>query len=129
MPRTRPRASCRASGGSSISTWATRGRIETGVEEGDAISPFYDPMIAKLVARGDDRDEAIAELAGILDEVEVWPVRTNAGFLFNALLDEDFGCGRDRHRLHRARARRAGARSRAGRAIWRGAGGGRDRRG
>jgi acetyl/propionyl-CoA carboxylase alpha subunit len=67
------------------------GRIETGVDEGDAISPFYDPMIAKLVAWGDDRAEAIGELAGILDEVEVWPVRTNAGFLFNALLDEDFG--------------------------------------
>jgi 3-methylcrotonyl-CoA carboxylase alpha subunit len=66
-------------------------RIETGVEEGDAISPFYDPMIAKLVAWGDDRAEAIGELAGILDEVEVWPVKTNAGFLFNALLDEDFG--------------------------------------
>ena len=70
------------------------GRIETGVEEGDAISPFYDPMIAKLIARGGDRAEAIDELAGILDEVEVWPVRTNAGFLFNALLDDDFGCGR-----------------------------------
>src|SRR5687768_814033 len=56
------------------------GRIETGVEEGDAISPFYDPMIAKLVARGVDRAEAISELAGILDEIEVWPVRTNAGF-------------------------------------------------
>jgi len=70
------------------------GRIETGVEEGDAISPFYDPMIAKLVARGDDRAEAIGELAAILDEVEVWPVRTNAGFLFNALLDEDFGGAR-----------------------------------
>jgi 3-methylcrotonyl-CoA carboxylase alpha subunit len=70
------------------------GRIEMGVEEGDAISPFYDPMIAKLVARGDDRAEAIGELASILDEVEVWPVRTNAGFLFNALLDKDFGCGR-----------------------------------
>jgi 3-methylcrotonyl-CoA carboxylase alpha subunit len=67
------------------------GRIETGVEEGDAISPFYDPMIAKLVARGDDRAEAIAELAAILDEVEVWPVRTNAGFLFNALLQPEFG--------------------------------------
>ncbi|MFC7536800.1 acetyl/propionyl/methylcrotonyl-CoA carboxylase subunit alpha [Sphingomonas sp. GCM10030256] len=67
------------------------GRIETGVEEGDAISPYYDPMIAKLVARGNDRDEAIGELAAILDEVEVWPVRTNAAFLFNALLDEDFG--------------------------------------
>ena len=70
------------------------GRIETGVEEGDAISPFYDPMIAKLIAGGETREEAIEELAAILDEAEVWPVRTNAGFLFNALLDEDFGCGR-----------------------------------
>ena len=69
------------------------GRIETGVEEGDEISPFYDPMIAKLVAWGDDRDEAIGELAGILDEVEVWPVRTNAGFLFNALLRRGFRRG------------------------------------
>ena len=70
------------------------GRIETGVEEGDAISPFYDPMIAKLVAGGGTREEAIEELAAILDEAEVWPVKTNAGFLFNALLDPDFGSGR-----------------------------------
>jgi 3-methylcrotonyl-CoA carboxylase alpha subunit len=70
------------------------GRIETGVEEGDAISPFYDPMIAKLIARGDTREEAIEELAAILDEAEVWPVKTNAGFLFNAVLDPDFGSGR-----------------------------------
>ena len=51
-------------------------------------------MIAKLIARGDDREEAIGELAAILDEVEVWPVRTNAGFLFNALLQPDFGAAR-----------------------------------
>jgi 3-methylcrotonyl-CoA carboxylase alpha subunit len=70
------------------------GRIETGVEEGDAVSPFYDPMIAKLIARGDTREEAIEELAAILDEAEVWPVKTNAGFLFNAVLDPDFGAGR-----------------------------------
>jgi 3-methylcrotonyl-CoA carboxylase alpha subunit len=70
------------------------GRIESGVEEGDAISPFYDPMIAKLISWGDDRADAIGELAGILDEVEIWPVKTNAGFLFNALLDEDFGSAR-----------------------------------
>jgi len=70
------------------------GRIETGVEEGDAISPFYDPMIAKLIASGEDRDEAIGALAAILDEAEVWPVRTNAAFLFNALLFPDFGTGR-----------------------------------
>jgi 3-methylcrotonyl-CoA carboxylase alpha subunit len=70
------------------------GRIETGVEEGDAISPFYDPMIAKLIGVGDDRDDAIAELAAVLDGVEVWPVRTNAAFLLNALVDDDFGAGR-----------------------------------
>jgi 3-methylcrotonyl-CoA carboxylase alpha subunit len=66
------------------------GRIETGVEEGDTISPYYDPMIAKLVAWGEDRDEAIDALADILDGVEVWPVKTNAGFLTNCLLDESF---------------------------------------
>jgi 3-methylcrotonyl-CoA carboxylase alpha subunit len=69
------------------------GRIETGVEEGDAISPFYDPMIAKLIASAGTRDEAIDELAAILDSVEVWPVSTNAGFLFNALTSGDFCSG------------------------------------
>jgi 3-methylcrotonyl-CoA carboxylase alpha subunit len=69
------------------------GRIESGVEEGDAISAFYDPMIAKLIAHGEDRGEAIGLLAAILDEIEVWPVRTNAGFLFNALLHPEFGSG------------------------------------
>ncbi|HEU5285464.1 MAG TPA: acetyl/propionyl/methylcrotonyl-CoA carboxylase subunit alpha [Sphingomicrobium sp.] len=69
------------------------GRVDTGVEEGDAISPYYDPMIAKLVAHGSDRGEAIESLAAMLDGTEVWPVRTNAGFLFNALLHEDFGSG------------------------------------
>jgi 3-methylcrotonyl-CoA carboxylase alpha subunit len=66
------------------------GRIETGVEEGDSISSFYDPMIAKLIASADTRDEAIDELAAVLDSVEIWPVRTNASFLFNALTSDDF---------------------------------------
>jgi 3-methylcrotonyl-CoA carboxylase alpha subunit len=70
------------------------GRIETGVEEGDPISPFYDPMIAKLIASGADRGEAIDTLAAMLDGVEIWPVRTNAGFLCNCLLDEDFEAAR-----------------------------------
>ena len=70
------------------------GRIETGIEEGDAISAFYDPMIAKLIGSGEDREEAIGELASILDGVEVWPVRTNAAFLFNAVLHPDFGAGK-----------------------------------
>jgi 3-methylcrotonyl-CoA carboxylase alpha subunit len=70
------------------------GRIETGVEEGDEISSFYDPMIAKLIGAGTTRDDAIDQLAFMLDGVEVWPVRTNAGFLFNALLDDDFDAAR-----------------------------------
>ena len=70
------------------------GRVETGVEESDAISPFYDPMIAKLIGVGETREHAIDELAAILDGVEVWPVRTNAGFLFNALTHPDFGASK-----------------------------------
>ena len=54
------------------------------------VSPHYDPMIAKLVARGEDRDAAIATLARLIGGVEVWPVRTNAGFLLRALTHEDF---------------------------------------
>ncbi|WP_120077743.1 acetyl/propionyl/methylcrotonyl-CoA carboxylase subunit alpha [Aurantiacibacter odishensis] len=71
----------------------TAGRIETGVEEGDVISPHYDPMVAKLVTWGETRDEAIDELAAITESVEIWPVKTNAAFLANALLDDDFGEG------------------------------------
>jgi 3-methylcrotonyl-CoA carboxylase alpha subunit len=70
------------------------GRVETGVEEGDAISPFYDPMIAKLIVSAETRDEAIDELASVLDGVEVWPVRTNAAFLLNALTHPDFVAAR-----------------------------------
>ncbi|WP_128893365.1 acetyl/propionyl/methylcrotonyl-CoA carboxylase subunit alpha [Erythrobacter sp. HKB08] len=66
------------------------GRVETGVEEGDAISPFYDPMVAKLVAWGETRDAAIDELDEMTAGVEIWPVRTNAGFLNRAINDPDF---------------------------------------
>jgi 3-methylcrotonyl-CoA carboxylase alpha subunit len=68
-------------------------RVDTGVEEGDRISPYYDPMIAKLIARGRDRDEAIDRLVDALEQVEIWPVRTNAGFLARAAADPDFRAG------------------------------------
>jgi 3-methylcrotonyl-CoA carboxylase alpha subunit len=68
-------------------------RIDTGVEEGDRISPYYDPMIAKLIATGGSRGEAIERLIDTLDQVEVWPVKTNADFLARAAADPDFAAG------------------------------------
>jgi 3-methylcrotonyl-CoA carboxylase alpha subunit len=65
-------------------------RIDSGVEEGDRISPYYDPMIAKVISSGGTREEAAGRLAEALREVEVWPVRTNAGFLARAAADPDF---------------------------------------
>ncbi|MET4896375.1 acetyl/propionyl/methylcrotonyl-CoA carboxylase subunit alpha [Sphingomonadaceae bacterium jetA1] len=68
-------------------------RIDTGVEEGAEITPWYDPMIAKVIAHGDTRDEAREMLADALDEAVIWPVRTNAGFLVEALDHVDFASG------------------------------------
>src|SRR4051812_14327243 len=68
-------------------------RVEAGVEQGDSITPFYDPMIAKIVARGEKRDDAVAALADAVEGVRIWPVRTNAAFLLACLREPDFGAG------------------------------------
>ncbi len=68
-------------------------RIETGVEKGDAVSPFYDPMIAKLISAGDDREEARRNLINVIERSYVWPIRTNAGFLVECLAHEAFARG------------------------------------
>jgi 3-methylcrotonyl-CoA carboxylase alpha subunit len=68
-------------------------RVETGVEEGDAVSPFYDPMIAKLVARGETREDAMLDLASGLFATRVWPEKTNAAFLLACLNDPVFQAG------------------------------------
>ncbi len=60
---------------------ATDLRVETGVRAGDAITPNYDPMIAKLVAWGPDRAAALARLHGALAATEVGGLATNLGFL------------------------------------------------
>jgi len=56
-------------------------RIDSGVREGDAISPFYDPMIAKLIVWGADRREALARMAQALSEYQVVGLATNIAFL------------------------------------------------
>ncbi|HEY3919515.1 MAG TPA: acetyl-CoA carboxylase biotin carboxylase subunit [Stellaceae bacterium] len=56
-------------------------RIDTGVEEGAEISIYYDPMIAKLIAAGATRDEAIARLTGALDAFVIRGLAHNIGLL------------------------------------------------
>ena len=65
-------------------------RIETGVDRGSVITPFYDPMIAKLVTKGVTREETIERLAFTCDDTLTWPVRNNAGFLAALLRHPDF---------------------------------------
>ena len=68
-------------------------RIDTGVEEGAEISPFYDPMIAKLIVHADTRTEAIERLRDTLEWGQCGPLITNAGFLWRLLGDAGFGEG------------------------------------
>ncbi|MEG3165674.1 biotin carboxylase N-terminal domain-containing protein [Sphingomonas sp. PB2P19] len=65
-------------------------RVETGVALGNEISPFYDPMIAKLVCHGRSREAAAYGLANACRNSIVAPVKTNAAFLARALSSADF---------------------------------------
>jgi 3-methylcrotonyl-CoA carboxylase alpha subunit len=71
----------------------TRTRIETGFRQGDQVSPFYDPMLAKIVAWAPSRDEAVRILALDCSFVTCWPVKTNAGFLYRICEDKAFISG------------------------------------
>jgi len=69
-------------------------RVDSAVEEGSEVTAFYDPMIAKLIVHAATRAQAAAALATACRAVQVWPVRTNAGFLVRALSHSDFIAGR-----------------------------------
>lgn len=58
-------------------------RVDTGVVEGDEVSVFYDPMIAKLIVWDDDRDRAIARMEKALEEYRISGLKTNLRFLRN----------------------------------------------
>lgn len=65
-------------------------RIDSGVREGDAISPFYDPMIAKLIVWGHDRKEALAHMAHALSEYQIVGLASNIAFLKRLVESEPF---------------------------------------
>lgn len=69
-------------------------RIESGVRAGNKVTPFYDPMIAKLVAWGETRDAALDELERALAGTTLSPCVTNIAFLRKALASPEFRAGR-----------------------------------
>jgi 3-methylcrotonyl-CoA carboxylase alpha subunit len=68
-------------------------RVDSGVEEMSVVSPFYDPMIAKIIVHGADRGEAVDRLLSALEGTAVWPVKSNAGFLYRAASSAPFRSG------------------------------------
>lgn len=65
-------------------------RVDTGVVEGDKVSVFYDPMIAKLIVWDEDRDKALNRMAIALREYHINGVTTNIEFLYNIATSPDF---------------------------------------
>ena len=69
-------------------------RVDTGFREGDDVSPFYDPLLAKVIAWGEDRARARAALLNALDQCEVTGVTTNVAFLERVVAHHAFASGR-----------------------------------
>jgi 3-methylcrotonyl-CoA carboxylase alpha subunit len=68
-------------------------RVDSGVEPGSVISPFYDAMLAKVIASGPDRGEALARLRGALRQVRIAGPKTNLAFLMAVAAHPDFVAG------------------------------------
>jgi 3-methylcrotonyl-CoA carboxylase alpha subunit len=68
-------------------------RVDTGVRQGDTVTPFYDPMIAKIITWGEDRAAAVGRLRRALAETAVLGVRTNLEFLARVAEHPEFASG------------------------------------
>lgn len=69
-------------------------RVDSALADGMDVPPFYDPMLAKIIAHGRTREEAIARLDQALKDTVVLGVRTNVAFLRTLLADDDFRAGK-----------------------------------
>lgn len=69
-------------------------RIESSVRTGSEVTPFYDPMIAKLIATGNTRDEAIVSLKEGLLQYKIDGIKTNIPMLLKVLEHEQFKAGK-----------------------------------
>jgi geranyl-CoA carboxylase alpha subunit len=68
-------------------------RVDSGIETGGEVSPYYDPMIAKIIAHGATRDEARLKLIKALKTTALFGLKTNKSFLIDALTHEKFASG------------------------------------
>jgi 3-methylcrotonyl-CoA carboxylase alpha subunit len=68
-------------------------RYDVGFDWDDVVTPHYDPMLGKIIARGNDRDDAIDMLSGACLLAHIWPVRTNLGFIARCLAHPLFRAG------------------------------------
>ena len=68
-------------------------RIDSGIETGGNVTPFYDPMIAKIIAHGDTRDDARRKLIKALEDTAIFGLKTNKRFLVDALSHPVFVTG------------------------------------
>ena len=65
-------------------------RVDSGVREGDVISPFYDSMVAKLIVHGDTREQALSRLDTALAQTHIVGLNTNVQFLRNVVQSRSF---------------------------------------
>ena len=65
-------------------------RVDAGVAEGSVVSPHYDPLLAKIIAWGEDREQARRRLLAALDELVLLGVQHNQAYLHQLLADEAF---------------------------------------
>ncbi len=93
MPRIPSAASCPRPGGWWRCVFPMGCASTSGVAEGDTVTPYYDPMIAKLIAHAGTREQALDRLADALDHTVVAGPRSNAGFLAALCRAPDFRTG------------------------------------
>ncbi len=69
-------------------------RVDSWIETGTEVSPHYDPMLAKIIADGDTREEALANLDRALEQTRIYGIETNQAYLRDIVRDEVFRQGR-----------------------------------
>ena len=77
----------------SLVAWPAGARVETWVESGSEITPYYDPMLAKIIVRGEDRPAALARMRSALAECRVYGIETNLEYLRQVTADSAFENG------------------------------------